>query len=170
VPREPGIGARFAQEILFGASVQLTGSTANTGRYYRDGYEFAIDKINAAPGGVKVGNAGQKLALKLYDNQSDVNLSVRQYVQLVSGDKVNFILGPFASNFALADSAISEKYEIPMVQGGGASDQIFSRGFKYIFGTLPAAAITLEVRLRCSESSSRNRTQSHCCMPTTRLT
>ena len=27
-----------------------------------------------------------------------------------------------------------------MVQGGGASDQIFSRGFKYIFGTLPAAS------------------------------
>jgi branched-chain amino acid transport system substrate-binding protein len=27
-----------------------------------------------------------------------------------------------------------------MVQGGGASDQIFRRGFKYIFGTLPAAS------------------------------
>jgi branched-chain amino acid transport system substrate-binding protein len=80
-----------------------------------------------------------KLALKLYDNQSDVNLSVRQYVQLVSQDKVNLLLGPFASNFALADSAISEKYQIPMVQGGGASDQIFSRGFKYIFGTLAPA-------------------------------
>jgi branched-chain amino acid transport system substrate-binding protein len=128
-----------AEEILLGASVQLTGSTANTGRYYRDGYEFAIDKINSA-GGVKVGNASRRLALKLYDNQSDVNLSVRQYVQLISADKVNFLLGPFASNFALADSAVSEKYEIPMVQGGGASDQIFSRGFKYIFGTLPAAS------------------------------
>ena len=131
--------ALHAQDILLGASVQLTGSTANTGRYYRDGYEFAIEKINAA-GGVQAGNAPQKLALKLYDNQSDVNLSVQQYVRLVSADKVNFLLGPFASNFALADSAISEKYEIPMVQGGGASDQIFSRGFKYIFGTLPAAS------------------------------
>ena len=46
--------ALHAQDILLGASVQLTGSTANTGRYYRDGYEFAIDKINAA-GGVQVG-------------------------------------------------------------------------------------------------------------------
>jgi branched-chain amino acid transport system substrate-binding protein len=131
--------ALHAEDILLGASVQLTGSTANTGRYYRDGYEFAIEKINAV-GGVKVGNASRKLALKVYDNQSDVNLSVQQYVQLVSADKVNFLIGPFASNFALADSAISEKYEIPMVQGGGASDQIFSRGFKYIFGTLPAAS------------------------------
>ena len=92
----------------------------------------------------------RKLVLKLYDNQSDVNLSVRQYTQLVSQDKVNLLLGPFASNFALADSAVSEKYRIPMVQGGGASDQIFSRGFKYIFGTLAPATNYFAARSRCS--------------------
>lgn len=129
----------FAQDIVLGASVQLTGPVANTGRYYKDAYEFAINKINAA-GGVKVGDTKRKLVLKLYDNQSDVNLSVRQYTQLISQDKVNLLLGPFASNFALADSAVSEKYQIPMVQGGGASDQIFSRKFKYIFGTLAPAS------------------------------
>jgi branched-chain amino acid transport system substrate-binding protein len=131
--------AAFAQDIVLGASVQLTVPVANTGRYYKDAYEFTIDKINAA-GGVKIGNEKRKLVLKLYDNQSDVNLSVRQYTQLVSQDKVNLLLGPFASNFALADSAVSEKYRIPMVQGGGASDQIFSRKFKYIFGTLAPAS------------------------------
>src|SRR5262249_37712430 len=130
----PGIAAA----IDLGASVQMTGKDANTGRYYGDAYQLAIDKINAA-GGVKVGNAKEKLSLKILDNQSDVNLSVRQYVQLVTQDKVNFLLGPFSSNFALADSAIAEKYSIPMIQGGGASDQIYSRGYKYIFGTLPAA-------------------------------
>lgn len=128
-----------AKDIVLGASVQLTGSSANTGRYYKDAYEFAVEKINEA-GGVKVGGEQMKLALKIYDNQSDVNLSVRQYTQLVSQDKVDFLLGPFASNFALADSAISEKYQIPMIQGGGASDQIFSRNFKYIFGTLAPAS------------------------------
>ena len=125
--------------IELGASVQLTGQFANTGRYYGDAYQFAIEKINAA-GGVKIGNTREKLVLKMLDNQSDVNLSVRQYVQLVSQDKVNSLLGPFASDFVLADSAIAEKYSIPMIQGGGASDQIFSRGYKYIFGTLPPAS------------------------------
>src|SRR5574337_1051907 len=100
-------GPALAQDIVLGASVQLTGPLANTGRYYRDAYQLAIDKINAA-GGVKVGGKDYKLALKLYDNQSDVNLSVRQYTQLVSQDKVNLLLGPFASNFALADSAVSD--------------------------------------------------------------
>ncbi|MDQ2927714.1 MAG: amino acid ABC transporter substrate-binding protein [Pseudomonadota bacterium] len=132
-------GPALAQDVVLGASVQLTGPVANTGRYYRDAYQFAIDKINAA-GGAKIGGQQHKLALKLYDNQSDVNLSVRQYTQLVSQDKINLLLGPFASNFALADSAVSEKYEVPMVQGGGASDQIFSRGFKYVFGTLAPAS------------------------------
>lgn len=129
----------YAAPIELGASVQLTGQFANTGRYYGDAYQFAVEKINAA-GGVKVGNTREKLNLKILDNQSDVNLSVRQYVQLVTQEKVNFLLGPFASDFALADSAISEKYNIPMIQGGGASDQIFSRKYKYIFGTLPPAS------------------------------
>ncbi|KOF53300.1 amino acid ABC transporter substrate-binding protein [Achromobacter sp. DMS1] len=133
------LAADAPKDIVLGASVQMTGPVSNTGRYYRDAYEMAVEKINAA-GGVKIGGQAHKLALKIYDNQSDVNLSVRQYTQLVSQDKVNLLLGPFASNFALADSAVSEKYQVPMVQGGGASDQIFSRKFKYIFGTLAPAS------------------------------
>jgi branched-chain amino acid transport system substrate-binding protein len=124
--------------ITLGASVQMTGAKANTGRYYKDAYQMAVDKINAA-GGVKVGDKTYTLKLDMLDNQSDVNLSVRQYVQLITSDKVNFLLGPFASNFVISDSSVAEKYEIPMIEGGGASGQIFSRGYKYIFGTLPAA-------------------------------
>ena len=129
----------WAQPVTLGASVQLTGPVANTGRYYKDAYEFAAERINAA-GGITIGSTRHKIALKILDNQSDVNLSVRQYVQLLSQDKVNFLLGPFASNFVLADSSIAEKSRVPMVQGGGASDQIYSRGYRYVFGTLPAAS------------------------------
>ena len=128
-----------AATITLGASVQMSGALANTGRYYKDGYEFAIDQINKA-GGVKVGGKQEQLALKILDNQSDNNLSVRQYTQLVTSDKINLLLGPFASDAVLATSSVAEKYEVPMIQGGGASDQIFSRGYKYIFGTLPVAS------------------------------
>lgn len=124
--------------ITLGAAVQLTGALANTGRYYRDSYNLAIEQINAK-GGVNVGGKKMLLALKLLDSQSDVNLGVRQYVQLLTQDKVNFLLGPFSSNDALDDSSVAEKYQVPMVQGGGASGQIFARGYKYIFGTLPPA-------------------------------
>ena len=143
-----GTALADSNTITLGAAVQLTGALANTGRYYRDSYNFAIEQINAK-GGIKVGGKQMKLALKLLDNQSDVNLGVRQYVQLLTQDKVNFLLGPFSSNDALDDSSVAEKYQVPMVQGGGASGQIFARGYKYIFGTLPPAddyyASTLEM-------------------------
>ncbi len=130
--------AQAANTITLGAAVQLTGSLANTGRYYRDAYNLAIDQINAK-GGVTVAGTKYQLALKILDSQSDVNLGVRQYVQLLTQDKVNFLLGPFSSNDAMDDSSVAEKYQVPMIQGGGASGQIYARGYKYIFGTLPAA-------------------------------
>jgi branched-chain amino acid transport system substrate-binding protein len=132
------VAASASAAITLGASVQLSGPLANTGRYYRDGYEFAVEAINKA-GGVKVGGKSEQLELKLLDNQSDNNLAVRQYVQLVTQDKISLLLGPFASDAVIATSSVAEKYQVPMVQGGGASDQIYSRGYKYIFGTLPAA-------------------------------
>ena len=39
----------------------------------------------------------------------------------------------------LVDTSVAEKFGMPMVQGGGAASQIFTRGYKWIFGTLPRA-------------------------------
>jgi branched-chain amino acid transport system substrate-binding protein len=125
--------------ITLGASMQLTGNLAETGRIYRDAYQFAADKINAQ-GGVMIGKKPYKLALKIRDNKSDLKLATEQHVRLLTRDKVNFLLGPYSSNAVLAGAAVAEKYRVPMVQGGGASNDIFARGHKYVFGTLPASA------------------------------
>ena len=60
--------------VKLGASVQLLGSLANTGRYYRDAYSLAVDKINEK-GGVRIGGQKHNLLLNLLDNQSGVNLT-----------------------------------------------------------------------------------------------
>jgi branched-chain amino acid transport system substrate-binding protein len=124
--------------ITLGSAVQLTGKDANTGRYYRDGYQFAIDKINAA-GGIAVGGKKYLFKLDLLDNQSDTNLDVQLYTKLITQDKVDFLLGSYSTAVVLVDTSIAEKYNMPMVEGGGAASQIFSRGYKWVFGTLPRA-------------------------------
>jgi branched-chain amino acid transport system substrate-binding protein len=124
--------------ITLGASVQLTGNLSDTGRIYRDAYQFAVDRINAQ-GGVMIGEKPHKLALKVLDNKSDPKLVTEQHERLLTKDRVNFLLGPFSSNAVLAGAAVAEKYQVPMVQGGGASSRIFLRGYKYVFGTLPVA-------------------------------
>jgi branched-chain amino acid transport system substrate-binding protein len=129
-----------ADEIVLGAAIAQTGKYAREGKFYVDAYTLTVDAINKA-GGVKVGGKPYKLSLKLYDDQSDPNLSVRLFTRLVTSDKVNFLLGPYSSGITIPASAVSEKYEVPMVQGGGASGKIFDRGYKYIFGTLPKAEL-----------------------------
>ena len=130
--------APAADEIVLGAAVSQTGKYAREGKFYVDAYALTVDAVNKA-GGVKVGGKTYQVALKLYDDQSDPNLSVRLYTKLVSSDKVNFLLGPYSSGITIPASAVAEKYEVPMIQGGGASGKIFDRGYKYIFGTLPKA-------------------------------
>lgn len=135
LPPGPGWAA---DTIVLGAAISQTGKYAREGKFFMDAYTLTVDVINKA-GGVKVGGKPYQLALKLYDDQSDPNLSVRLFTRLVTSDKVNFLLGPYSSGIAIPASAVSEKYEIPMIQGGGASGKIFDRGYKYIFGTLPKA-------------------------------
>lgn len=133
-------GQALAQSdvIALGSALPVTGKDAATGRYYKDAYTFAVAEINAK-GGVEVGGKRYKLKLEIRDNQSVAALDARLYDQLLSGGKVDFVLGSYSSDTVLADSAIAERYETPMVEGGGAAGQIFSRGFKYVFGTLPRA-------------------------------
>jgi len=125
-------------KVTLGAVVQLTGALANTGRYYRDAYQLTVDRINEA-GGITVGGKSLKLALTLHDSKSEPKLNASLHERLITKDNVNVLLGPFSSNDVLAGSAVAEKYQVPMVQGGGASSRIFLRGYKYVFGTLPVA-------------------------------
>jgi branched-chain amino acid transport system substrate-binding protein len=124
--------------VTLGAVVQLSGGLAGTGRYYRDAYQFTVDKINDS-GGVEIAGKKYKLALKLLDNKSEPSLNASLHERLVAKEKVNVLLGSFSSNDVLAGSTVAEKNQVPMVQGGGASSRIFARGYKYVFGTLPPA-------------------------------
>lgn len=124
--------------VTLGASMQLTGADANLARYFRDGYQIAVEQINQQ-GGIHIGDETYRFALKVLDNQSNINLGIQQYTQLITHDKVDFLLGPYGSNHTLNESSVAEKYRVPMVEGGGAAKQIFDRGFRYIFGTSPPA-------------------------------
>src|SRR5262245_30722620 len=119
--------------ITLGAVLQLSGKLAPIGRTYRDAYQFAVDRINER-GGVTLGEFRYKLALTIRDNDSDTNRGVQLHEQLIDKDRVNFLLGGYSSSDVLAGAAAAERYRVVMVQGGGASSRIFTRGYRYVFG------------------------------------
>ena len=124
-------------EIVLGTALPLTGGQAREGGYFKNGYELAIKEINDA-GGVMVKEYNKKIPIKLilYDDKSDNTTSVQLYEKLVNEDKVHALLGGYGTPLISAHTVVPEKYQVPYVNGGGATGEIYARNMKYIFGLL----------------------------------
>ena len=130
--------AAAEERITFGAAISTTGKTAKEGEYTRDGYQFAIDKLNEM-GGVRVGGRAYKLALKYYDDESRSERTAQLTEKLINEDKVAFILGPYGSAPTSTAAPICERYRVPMIEANGAAESIFSKGYKFTFAVLTPA-------------------------------
>src|SRR5262249_15692194 len=56
--------------------------------------------------------------------------------RLINSDKVDFLLGTYATNLVEAQPTVAEQNKVPYVNGGGAASEIYKRGYKYVFGAL----------------------------------
>ncbi|WP_317994374.1 amino acid ABC transporter substrate-binding protein [Vulcanimicrobium alpinum] len=129
--------------IVFGSPVSLTGSLTKEGHLTQEGYEFWKDYVNSH-GGIKVGSKSYKVEIKYYDDESKPATAAQLAERLIDQDHVNFILGPYGSGTAFTVAQMVERKKIPMVEGNGAAEKIFSQGFRYTFGVLSPARRYLE--------------------------
>src|SRR5919198_3799767 len=130
-----GGAATSATEFKVGSVLPLTGSFNASGQYFKQGYELATEEVNSA-GGLDVGGKKLQVNLKILDDGSDVTKSRSLVEQLATQDKVNAFLGGYDTSLVQAQQGVPDQYKIPMVEGGGAASAIFTRGNKYLFGTL----------------------------------
>jgi branched-chain amino acid transport system substrate-binding protein len=130
----PG-GGSSGNTLVFGAPVSLTGSLSHEGTDTLNGYNLWADQVNSH-GGIKVGGTSYQVKIKYYDDASSPPKSAQLTRQLATTDKVNFLLGPYGSGATLADEVIAQQQQIPMVEGNGAAQAIFSKNNPYIFGVL----------------------------------
>ncbi|WP_340695061.1 amino acid ABC transporter substrate-binding protein [Hydrogenobacter thermophilus] len=119
--------------IKFGAAISLTGKLAKEGQLLKRGYEIWKETVNAQ-GGIKVGGKHYKVDLVYYDDQSDPVTSARLIERLIVEDHIKFILGPYGSAQVFSSAPVVEKYGAIMVQAGGASSDIYQKGYRNIFG------------------------------------
>jgi branched-chain amino acid transport system substrate-binding protein len=137
--------------ILFGSPVSLTGSLTKEGHLTQEGYELWKNYVNAH-GGIKVGNKTYKVDIKYYDDESKNDTSAQLAERLIDQDHVNFLLGPYGSGTSFTVAQIAERKKIPMVEGNGAAEKIFTQGFKYTFGVLSPARRYLEGILQMAKA------------------
>ena len=122
--------------IKIGIPISLSGRYSQESHLILNGYELWKDYVNSH-GGIKVGNRKYKVEFVVKDDSSKPYKSAMITENLISESKVNFLFGPYSSLITLADSVVAEKYKIPMIIAGGASEEIFNRHYKYISGMLP---------------------------------
>ncbi|MBV0924539.1 amino acid ABC transporter substrate-binding protein [Halomicroarcula limicola] len=125
--------------ITLGGSMSLSGDNADLGKLYKDAYELTIQRINES-GGVEAGDGNTyELEMVLRDDGTDASTSKSIYQELIDRENINYLLGPYSSTVTLPASAVAAQNQVPMVEGGGASPEIFSQGNEWIFGLLPTA-------------------------------
>ena len=125
--------AQSCEDLILGAALSATGIYAANGNNTKNGYEFAVKKINDA-GGIKIGGKCYHLKIKYYDDESTPARAAQLVERLIDQDKVKFMLGPYGSPLTKAILPVVEKYKIPLVQGEAASRSLFTQGYKYQFG------------------------------------
>jgi branched-chain amino acid transport system substrate-binding protein len=121
--------------IVLGAAVSQTGKYATNGKHTANGYDLAVERVNAM-GGVKIGDKSYSLSIRYYDDESEAARAAELTERLVNQDGIKFILGPYGSPITAAMAPITEKHKVPMVEGNGASRGIFTKGYRYIFAVL----------------------------------
>ena len=90
-----GAPARAADPIKVGFSMALTGAVAQNGKQLIIALELWRDDVNAHGGLL-----GRPVELVYYDDQSNPANVPGIYTKLISVDKVDLLLGPYATNMA----------------------------------------------------------------------
>ncbi|HXQ53273.1 MAG TPA: amino acid ABC transporter substrate-binding protein [Stellaceae bacterium] len=88
--------ALAADPIKIGCSLSQTGGVAVNGKQVLMGFELWRDDINA-----KGGLLGRQVQLDCYDDQSNPALVPGIYTKLIEIDKVDMVVGPYATNMAV---------------------------------------------------------------------
>jgi len=128
-------GPAAPAKISIGATLPLTGAEARIGGFFKEGYDLAFEEANKR-GGLQVGAKKLPVSLTLLDDTSTPATAASLVDRLINSDKVDLLLGTYASHLVEAQSAVAEQNKMPYVNGGGGATKIYKRGFKYLFGLI----------------------------------
>ena len=121
-----GIGtlqAAQAADLRLGVAEALSGGAAQYGISIRQGFELAVDEINAA-GGIN----GDKIVLVVEDEQGKKEEAINVFKKLIFQDRVLMVFGPTLSNSAQAADPIAQAAKTVAFGTSNTADGITSIG------------------------------------------
>lgn len=127
-------GHRPGDEVLIGGAISQTGRYAEPAGRQVNAIKLWVDEVNA-----RGGLLGHRIVLRLLDDKSDTQTSIKLYEKLITEDRVDLLLAPYSSGITEAVANVNERYKMPFVAYGAASTPIWEKGRKYIFNIVAPA-------------------------------
>ena len=144
--------------ITLGAAVSLTGKYTTAGNHTRKGYDLAVELINER-GGVRIDGRDYRLEILYYDDESTPARGAQLAERLIRQDGIRFMLGPYSSGLTQAIAPVTERHQVPMVEGNGASRELFNKGYRYLFAVLSTSEQYLQevLNLAAAQAAAQGR-------------
>ncbi len=109
-----------AKEVTIGAVFPLTGPIATYGQESVNGIKLALKKINK--------DNKVKIKLIVEDNKGEPQESANAVKKLISGDRVNAIIGSVASSNTLAGAPIAQNAKVPLMTPASTNEKVTQTG------------------------------------------
>ena len=136
------VSSALAADIKIGAAEALSGPAGQYGQSIKNGFQLAVDELNAA-GGVK----GNKIAIQFEDEAGKKEQAIDVFKKLIFQDKVLMVFGPTLSNSAQAAHPIAQAAKVVAFGTSNTADGITSIG-DYVFRNSVTEADVLPETLR----------------------
>src|SRR5438132_9840689 len=94
-----------AQTVKIGSTLALTGPLSATGMIHKVAGEIYVEEMN-----MRGGLLGRKVEWVLKDDQSRPDLARTLYEQLITVDKVDLLMGPYATANILSAMGVAQRY------------------------------------------------------------
>jgi branched-chain amino acid transport system substrate-binding protein len=102
----PGLAAPTGPPVRVGSSLALTGPLAATALVHKITGEIYVDELNR-----KDGLLGRPVEWILLDDQSKPDLARTLYERLITVDKVDLLIGPYATGAILSAMGVAQRYD-----------------------------------------------------------
>jgi branched-chain amino acid transport system substrate-binding protein len=106
VASDAALAAPSGKPIRIGSTLALTGPLAATGQVHKIVGEIYIEQLNA-----RGGLLGRPVEWIVKDDQSKPDLARTLYEQLITVDKVDLLMGPYATGAILSAMAVAQRYD-----------------------------------------------------------
>lgn len=124
-----------ADTIKIGVSIGLTGKYGKMADMQKKAYLLWEEHINKR-GGLR----GEKVKMIIDDDKSNKETAKKIYKRFIVEDKLDFVIGPYSSGITDAIMPIAEENGYPLLAAGAASDKLWKKGYKHLFGIfIPAS-------------------------------